>query len=106
PGVLGIEVDLAARERGLDQLGRAEAALVRDRESLRLERLLVELTEDVLLGEVLRADHDRRPGLGCRAGRAGKYAEDDRDPQRDSERRFRGPAGVLPDHSNSFRDWS
>ena len=58
--VLGIEVDLAAREGGLDDLGRADVLLVGDLEALRLERLLVELAEDELLGEVLRADHDRR----------------------------------------------
>ena len=38
-------------------------------EALRLERLLVELSEDVLLGEVLGADHDRRRGA-TGAGRA------------------------------------
>ena len=67
--VLGVEVDLAARERRLDQLGRADVLLVGDVEALRLERLLVELAEDELLGEVLRADDDRRARRRFRVGR-------------------------------------
>ena len=59
-GVLRIEVDLPARQRRVDQLGAADVLLVGDLEALRLERLLVELAEDERLGEVLRADGDRR----------------------------------------------
>jgi hypothetical protein len=58
--VLRIEVDLAARQRGVDQLRAADVLLVGDLEALRLERLLLQLAEDVGLREVLRADSDRR----------------------------------------------
>jgi hypothetical protein len=44
--------------------------VVRDLEALGLERLLVELPEDVLLGEVLGAELDRRL-RGRRGNRAG-----------------------------------
>src|SRR5438093_13765193 len=94
--VLGVEVDLPARRRRLDQLGRADVLFVRDLEAVRLERLLVELSEDVLLGEVLRADDDGRPRLRQGACGYGKQAEGRRDGQRDRER-------SLPGHSTSFR---
>ena len=60
--VLRVEVDLAALLRGVDQLRAADVLLVGHLEALRLEGLLVELAKDVLLGEVLRADRDRRRG--------------------------------------------
>src|SRR5205807_5966078 len=69
-GVLGVHVDLAARESGVGDLGAADAVLEVDRVPLCLERLLVELAEDVLLGEVLRPERDRRLAL-ARAARGG-----------------------------------
>jgi hypothetical protein len=59
-GVFRIEVDLAALEGGVDQLRAADALVIVDGVALRLERLLVELAEDELLGEVLAADRDGR----------------------------------------------
>src|SRR4029079_9106535 len=102
PHVLGVERDLPARERLLDQLRGADVLLVGDVEALRLERLLVQLAEDERLAEVLGADDDRRrgrPGASgrCRAG----SAHDDRDPEGDRERRLGGAPGVLADHVSS-----
>ncbi len=105
-GVLGVEVDLAAREGGLDQLRRPDVLLVGDMEALRLERLLVQLTEDELLGEVLGADDHRRPhrrrGIG-RPREGGRHqADHDRDPETDREGGLGGSPGVLADHCCSF----
>src|SRR5207302_2333252 len=60
--VLGIRVDLAAAQRRLDDLGTADVLVVIDLDALVLERLLVELAEHELLGEVLRAEADCRRG--------------------------------------------
>jgi hypothetical protein len=70
--VLGIEVDLAALEGRVDQLGAADVLLEHHLVALRLEGLLVELAEHVLLGEVLRAERDRRL---CRSDAAGDGGE-------------------------------
>src|ERR671920_2017039 len=75
--------------------------LVLDSEPLRLQRLLVKLAEDVLLGEVLRADDDRRASTGLRGRCRSGSAEDDRDSHRDREGGLRGAPVVLADH-----DWS
>jgi hypothetical protein len=58
--VLEVHVDLAARQRTVDDLGRAHVQLEHDLVPPRLERLLVEVAEDELLGEVLRAERDGR----------------------------------------------
>src|SRR4029079_16811055 len=72
--VLRVEVHLAARERLVGELGRAEAALVDDMEALRLERLGVETGEDGLLAAVLRAERDGRLRPRRRGGRRGRAA--------------------------------
>ena len=61
--VLRVAVDLVAREGLVDDLGRPDVLLQLDRVALGLERLLVELTEHELLGEVLRAERDGRLAL-------------------------------------------
>ena len=102
PRVLGIQRHAAAAERRVDQLRRADVLLVLDLEALRLEGLLVELAEHVLLGEVLRADDDRRrlPLLECGRRRGGS-PEHDGDSECDRESRLGGPAVVFPDHGPS-----
>jgi hypothetical protein len=76
-GVLGIGIDLAGGEGLVDDLGGADAALDVDRVALGAKSSGIELAEDVLLGEVLRADRDRRlalAGLGRRRLRRGRAA--------------------------------
>ena len=99
PRVLGIEGDLAAAERLVDQLRRADVLLVLHLEALGLERLLVQLAEDVLLGKVLRPDDDRSGLLLLERGRRrGGSPEHDGDTEGDREGRLGGPAIVLSDH--------
>ena len=67
----------AGAERLQRDLGRADVAVQQDVVALRLERLVVELAEQELLGEVLVADRHRRlagPGQDG-AGRVGRSAE-------------------------------
>src|SRR5437899_1443922 len=52
PGVLGVAVDLAARQRLVGDLARADVPLQRDLVALGLERLLIQRPEQVLLREV------------------------------------------------------
>jgi hypothetical protein len=104
--VLRVHVDLAARQCRVDDLGGADVLLVRDLESLCFECLLVELAEDVLLAEVLRAEDDGWPsGLLCvrRACELGcQQADDNRHPERDGEGRLRRAACVFANQSDSF----
>jgi hypothetical protein len=58
--VLGIGVDLAARQGLVDDLRRPDVVLDVDLVALGFKALGVELAEDVLLGEVLGADRERR----------------------------------------------
>ena len=67
PDVLGIHVQGAALQRAMDDLRAADVGLEHDVEALRAQRLAVELAEDPLLGEVLRADADLRSVRGRRA---------------------------------------
>src|SRR5215212_2125701 len=57
-GVLRVQVDLARGERLVGDLGGADVGLQVDAVALGLERLLVELAEDELLGEVLGTQGD------------------------------------------------
>src|SRR3954453_14700237 len=63
-GVLRVAVDLARLEGLEGNLLRAEVQLLLDLEARRLQRLGVDLTEDVLLVEVLRPDGERLRGVG------------------------------------------
>ena len=72
-GVLGDEVDLAALDGAEVHLAGADAELVADVEAGRLERLAVDLGEQLALGEVGRADGDLaglagRDAAGARRG--------------------------------------
>src|SRR6201995_4565376 len=67
-GVLGVDLDLVRLERGVDDLRTADIALQGDREAFGLQGLLVERTEEVLFGEVLVAERDRRFALAWLAG--------------------------------------
>src|SRR4029078_7653030 len=72
PDVLGVEVDRAGADHVVDDLAGRDAALDRDREPLRAQRLRVELAQHVLLDEVPGADRDGGMsgrwggGPGCR----------------------------------------
>ena len=80
--VFGIEVDLLFLERLVRDQRAAEVDLALDLDAGRLERLRVELGDDELLGEVLRADLDlRQRGCGGEqqgGGRRGEHAKDAR----------------------------
>ena len=59
--VLDVHVDVARPQRAVADQGAAEIQPAIDRHpALPLDRLRDELAENVLLGEILRADHDRR----------------------------------------------
>src|SRR3954470_12496688 len=60
PGVLRIHVETARGQGLVDDLGATDVALQHDLEAGLAQRSGVQLAEDVLLGEVLRADRDRR----------------------------------------------
>ena len=70
PVYSGYSVICPLRRARVDQLRGADVLLVPHLEALRDQRLPVELTEDVLLGEVLRTDDDRRR-LALRGGSRG-----------------------------------
>src|SRR5207248_10419176 len=90
---------LSALGRRIGELGAPEAAGVLHRVALRLQRLPVQLAEDVLLGEVLVADDDRGLRLRLRGSDSRRPTQDDRDAQRDRECRLRGTPRVLADHA-------
>jgi hypothetical protein len=96
--VLGVHVERAVPQRLVDDLRAADVLLELDREALGLERLLVELAQEELLGEVLRADAQRRrlvAGAGGlprrRLGTAAAAAEPDGEGERREEHEG-GPA--------------
>src|SRR4029453_1881129 len=59
PGVFGVHVEAARGQSLVDDLRAADVALQHHAEARAAQRSCVELAEDVLLGEVLRADRDR-----------------------------------------------
>jgi hypothetical protein len=61
PGVLGHDVDQALAQRRQHQLARTEAELALDLHALVLERLRVDLGDQLALGEVERRHHDAGP---------------------------------------------
>src|SRR5262249_19336219 len=69
--VLGIEVELARDEAAMAQEAAAEIELPLDPDARSLERLRGDLSQDDLLGEVLRADAHGPAALGA-AGRKGE----------------------------------
>src|SRR5207244_2862207 len=71
---LRVDVDLAARERLVDHLGAPDVVLELHRKALGLECLLVDLAEDELLGEVLRAELHRRLPLARLSRYGGRRA--------------------------------
>src|SRR5206468_2582730 len=95
-------------DRLVGKLGLAEVPLEGDGEALRLERLSVELFEDVALAEALRADDDRRlrprrrgrrrGGAATTAASAGGEADEKRDSEGNRERRLGSTACVLAKH--------
>jgi hypothetical protein len=74
-GVLRIQVDLAALQGRHRDVGGAEVQLARDVQAGVLEALRVELAQDELLGEVLRADLD---GVTATARNGERSSSDER----------------------------
>ena len=94
PGVLGVEVDLPAHEGVVADERSPEVKAPFHGDPARLELLRQDLPQDVLLGEVLRADHDRV------ARSAGEEEGEDENGRRlhaglPSTRRSACPAGVT-----------
>ena len=106
PVYSGYSVTLPLSERGVDQLRRADVLLVLDLEALRLERLLVELAEHELLGEVLRADDDRRRlRLGLAAGAAAAPPRTIATPSAIVNAAFAARRLCLRITASPFREW-